>query len=113
MMSVQQLTFTILCLLVAVIGCGQRPRIPTYQFVDDVPIFTSRSADDAILLANDYCEENGIDLSQREMPVMSYDALDGVGYWCVLYHGLTRIPGDHFMLLIQDASGEIEYVPGA
>ena len=112
MLSMQRLTLSVVCLFVAMIGCDQRPRVPAYQFVDDVPVLTSRSADDAILLATDYCKQNDIDLHQREMPVMTYDTLDGVGYWCVLYHGLTRIPGDHFMLLIVDETGEIEYVPG-
>ncbi|MDM4015149.1 hypothetical protein [Roseiconus lacunae] len=112
-MSVLRSTIPVLFLLASTIGCERRPRIPTYQLVDNVPILTSRTADDAILLASDYCEENGIDLRQREMPAISYDTLDGVGYWCVLYHGLTRKPGDHFMLLIRDTTGEIEYVPGA
>lgn len=109
----QRLTLLILGVLAAMIGCDRRPPVPTYQTVDDAPIFATRSADDAILLAADYCKQNGIDLRHREMPVMSYDTLDGVGYWCVLYHGLTRVPGDHFMLLITDGTGEIEYVPGA
>ena len=112
MSLVARLSLLIFALLVASIGCDRSPRVPPYQFIDDAPIFTSRSADDAILLATDYCKRNGIKLENRRMPVMSYDSLDGVGYWCVLYHGMTRTPGDHFMLLIEDASGEIEYVPG-
>lgn len=102
----------ILGLIVASVGCEGNARVPPYQLIDGVPLLTSRSADNAILLATDFCKQNSINLDNRGMPVMSYDSLDGVGYWFVLYRGLTRTPGDHFMLVITDTTGEIEFVPG-
>jgi hypothetical protein len=94
-------------------GCTRKEAdVPTYQLVDGTPPFWTMTPDDVAIVATRYCENGGIELAQREMPSIGHDTLDGERYWSVLYHGLTRIPGDHFMLLINDATGVIEYVPG-
>ncbi|MFG0254076.1 MAG: hypothetical protein ACF787_03100 [Rhodopirellula sp. JB053] len=106
------IAFTLLISISLGVGCKTERPIPHYDLVDGPPSNWAMSADDAVLAATDYCVRDGIDLSVHSSPRIVCDSLDGDRFWCIAYDGFTRIPGDHFMLLINDETGAVEYVAG-
>ncbi|TWU05414.1 hypothetical protein [Allorhodopirellula heiligendammensis] len=94
-------------------GCNRDKRsVPAYDLVEGPPSNWAMSPDDAVLAATDYCVHDGIDLSVHSTPRISCDSLDGERFWCILYDGFSRIPGDHFMLMINDETGDVECIAG-
>lgn len=105
--------FTLFITLPLLFGCDSAERcVPAYEFVDAPPSHWTMSPDDAVLVATEYCVRDGIELAAHSKPRITCDFLDGDRFWCILYDGLTRIPGDHFILLINDETGAVEYVAG-
>ncbi|WP_442511701.1 hypothetical protein SH528x_003412 [Novipirellula sp. SH528] len=94
-------------------GCSPAQRtIPQYDLVDIVPESWTMSPDEAVLAATEYCAANQIDLSRHGIPRLGCDSLDGERLWSFLYDGVTQMVGNHFMLLLNDETGAIEYVAG-
>ena len=107
------LALTLLLCIPMLPGCDASPRsVQEYNLVEGPPSGWSMSPDDAILAAMEFCEREGIDLSAHNVPRMTCNTLDRDRLWCILYDGRRRIPGDHFMLLLNDDTGAVEYVPG-
>ena len=105
----------ILVTVLHLLGCGPdtlSPRTPVFDLVEPVPDGYNLAADEAVRAANSYCRNEGISLPAYETPSVSCDSLDGDRFWAILYQGVTPIPGNHFMLLLNDATREIEYVAG-
>ncbi|TWU05384.1 hypothetical protein Poly21_57130 [Allorhodopirellula heiligendammensis] len=86
--------------------------IASYDLVGDVPRHWSLTVDAAIDTSTAYCSRNGIDLSRYQIPSVSCDTLDGDRFWAILYQGVTPMPGNYIMLLLNDDTLEIEYVAG-
>jgi hypothetical protein len=64
-----------------------------------------RQATDA---ATTHAEHEGWNLGDYEEPTASLDA----GFWTVDFAGREPRPGNHFLVLVNDATGETELVPG-
>jgi len=107
------LVFTFLLCVPMLSGCDAPGRsVPAYDLVEGPCSSWSMSPDDVVLTATEYCDRKNINLSAYSVPRMTCDSLDGERFWSILYDGLTRTPGDHFMLLLNDETGVVEYIPG-
>ncbi len=110
-MFMYKLAAIIFVILIALsLGCSRS--VPPYDLVEGPKEKWTMSPDNAVLAATEYCEVNEIDLTIYTVPRVGCDSLDGERYWSLLYDGFSRIDGDHFMLLINDETGAIEYVAG-
>ena len=68
---------------------------------------------DAIRISKDFAAARGIDLADYELTRVSYSTGRGSEEWWVLYDGIDPIPGNHFGLKIDDATGDVELFGGA
>ena len=64
--------------------------------------------DEAVRLATAKAEEEGWDLSTFEAPVAARRD-DG---WMVRFEGRRPAPGNHFVVVVEDATGEVALWPG-
>ena len=107
---------TMLVMLMVLMSCGCSDpvdrTIASFDLVGDVPDHWTLAVDDVIDTSTKYCSRKRIDLSNYQIPSISCDTLDGDRFWAILYQGVTPMPGNHFMLLLNDATLEIEYVAG-
>ena len=94
-------------------GCERSEPVPKYDMVDTVPTGWNMSPDEVVVAATRYCEEIGMtDHIRQGPPAIVVDVYEGKRYWSLGYHQNSRFPGDHFMLTINDSTGDIEYVAG-
>lgn len=63
-----------------------------------------------IQAANKYVNEKEIKIDNYFVQNASYDS--SKGKWLLLYNGTIPIPGNHFMISINDITGEILLIPG-
>lgn len=97
----------------AILGCAsESERPPSFSLSSPAPRDWDMSPADAVLAAMRFASANEIPLSEYGEPRVSSDVFEGDRFWAVLYDGKSRIPGDHFMLLINDTTKAIEYIPG-
>ncbi|WP_182871428.1 hypothetical protein [Stieleria mannarensis] len=95
------------------LGCVRSTPVPEYDMVDPEPVGWRMSPDDVVAAATRYCEETGMtDHIRQGPPAIVVDVYEGERYWSLGYHQNSRFPGDHFMLTINDSTGEIEYDAG-
>lgn len=112
-MRAKEFAYAFLICSVLVFGCNRTERsVPAYDLVEGTPANWTMSPDEAVLAATNFCERDGINLSAYDTPRIVCDSLDGSRFWCLLYDGVAQIPGNHFMLLLNDETGEVEFVPG-
>ncbi|TWU40272.1 hypothetical protein Q31b_36190 [Novipirellula aureliae] len=94
-------------------GCSDARPIPAYDMVDPVPSGWRMTPDEAVLAATSYCEQSEMTSHIRlGPPSIVVDEFDGERLWYLGYHQNSTMPGDHFGLLINDSTGEIQYEPG-
>ncbi len=98
---------------VLTLGCTNEVKTtPSFSLSTPAPVEWDMSPTDAVNVATQYAADNGISLDAYDEPRVSGDVFEGERFWAVLYDGKTRMPGNHFMLLINDDTRAIEYVPG-
>lgn len=92
-------------------GCSPPPAIQ-YDMVDEVPIDWNLTPQQVTVAATEYCERTGVDCARLGPPSIVVDIQDGQRFWCLGYHANSRVHGDHFMLIVNDHTGAIEWVGG-
>ncbi len=98
---------------VVLVGCANEAgTFPRFSLPTPAPKDWDMSPTDAVVVAMRYTADNEIPLREYGVPRVSSDVFEGERFWAVLYSGRFRIPGDHFMLLINDATKAVEYLPG-
>ncbi len=98
---------------VLTLGCTSKiDSPPAYSLSTPAPVDWDMSPTDAVNIATRYATDNRIPLGEYGVPGISTEILRGERIWAVLYFGKSRIIGDHFMLLINDDTRAVEYVPG-
>ncbi|MDA8099259.1 MAG: hypothetical protein M0042_06505 [Nitrospiraceae bacterium] len=70
------------------------------------------SPEQAISLANQEAVRKGFDLSQYEKPRADYEILKKDKTWTVSYEGKKKLPGNHFLVWVNDQTGECKLMPG-
>lgn len=94
-------------------GCGPSKPIPEFEMLDPVPVGWRMTPEEVVLAATSYCEGLGItDHVRQGPPTLIVDEFEGQRYWSLGYYKNSTMPGDHFGLLLNDATGIIEYEPG-
>ena len=104
----------LLALLVplSALGCEHRTSTVRYELIGESPQGWHLTADDAVLIATEHCEQSGLAHIRLGPPAVIADSLDGENFWFIGYHRNSRIPGDHISLLINDATKKIEVEGG-
>lgn len=106
--SIIRITMLLCCL-----GCNDPRPIPPYDIIDVVPVGWRMTPDEVVLAATSYCENVGMTAHIRlGPPTIVVDEYEGQRFWSLGYHQHSKMPGDHFSILINDSTGEIEYEPG-
>jgi hypothetical protein len=98
---------------VLTLGCRNEVKTtPSFSLSAPAPVDWDMSPTDAVNVATRYAADNDIPLDAYDEPSVSGDVFEGDRFWAVLYQGKTRMPGNHFMLLINDETRTVEYIPG-
>jgi len=66
----------------------------------------------AVALANAEAIRRGYDLKEFETPRCEYDASKPDNAWTVLYDGKVKAPGNHFLVWVNDQTGQCKLMPG-
>lgn len=109
----RQVLIAAVVVMLAMQGCGRSKPIPEFEMLVPVPVGWRMTPEEAVLAATSYCEGLGMtDHIRQGPPALIVDEFEGQRYWSLGYHKNSKMPGDHFGLLINDATGMIEYEPG-
>lgn len=99
--------------MLSIQSCGRSKPIPEFEMLDPVPVGWRMTPEEVVSAATSYCEGLSMtDHIRQGPPTVIVDEFEGQRYWSLGYHKNSRMPGDHFGLLINDATGMIEYEPG-
>lgn len=102
---------TLCCFLT--LGCvKQSETLPPISHSTPAPKDWALSPADAVLVAIDYASQHEIPLREYGNPSATHVVREGERFWVVLFEGKSGTPGDHFTLLIHDATEAVEYVAG-
>ena len=65
-----------------------------------------------IKLSNAAAQKKGYRLADYGPPKAHYEYVHKDGSWSVFYEGKRRLPGNHFIVVIQDKTQKVELMPG-
>jgi hypothetical protein len=101
-----------LAALLALVGCSNPP--PTSQTIvpDTKPEGARLSTAEAIRVAKQAAELQGVDLRQYKEPEAHYELTRKDKSWFVFFDGRVAMPGNHFSVSVDDQTGETRFFGG-
>ncbi|MGA3287614.1 MAG: hypothetical protein ABSD46_09320 [Bacteroidota bacterium] len=70
------------------------------------------SENEVISIANHAAEKAGHILSKYDKPKAKFNFISQDSTWTVFYDGIIPAPGNHFMILVKDQTGETQVMEG-
>ena len=67
----------------------------------------------ALLIAESEASKNHVNFSDYATPLFRYYHDDHLGYlWSFIFQGKAHIPGNHFMVVVNDQTQHSDFIPG-
>ena len=70
------------------------------------------SGAEVIAIANTEASRQGYDLAEYEVPCTEYELTAHNQDWLVFYKGKEQVPGNHFLVIIDDRTGKSRLARG-
>jgi len=67
---------------------------------------------DVVAIANAEASRQGYDLEEYETPRAEYEFTANDQTWSVFYEGKEKVPGNHFLIIINDRTGNCQLMRG-
>ena len=100
-----------LAILFLVVGCSH-PTPPTATIPDTKPDGAHLTQAQAVRIATEAATKHGYRLTDYKNPQAHYEFTRKDGTWSVFYDGRVPMPGNHFLVWVDDRTEEARVMPG-
>ena len=104
--------FAVLVATVFFTGCVQPPRTAQATAPEAKAGGARLSAADAIRIAKQEAEHQGVDLGRYKEPEAHYEFTRKDRSWFVFFDGRVPMPGNHFSVYVDDRTGAAQFHGG-
>jgi|WetSurMetagenome_2_1015567.scaffolds.fasta_scaffold169566_3 hypothetical protein len=105
--------FTVLVVSLLFAGCSHPPHTTQAVVPDTKPEGARLSTAEAIRIAKQAAERQGIDLRRYKEPEAHYEFTRKDKSWFVFFDGRVAMPGNHFSVSVDDQTGETRFFGGS
>ena len=99
-------------LAATLVGCTHASRTVPATIADANPRGARLSTAEAIRIARQTAERQGVDLGRYQEPVAHYEFTRKDRSWFVFFDGRVAMPGNHFSVSVDDRTGEAQFYGG-
>jgi len=111
MSTFPSICFTLSTSALLVAGCAHAPRqTGPSSATDTKPVGASLSTAEAIRIAKQAAQRQGVQLHDFKEPKAQFTSKDHS--WWLLFDGQVPMPGNHFVVSIDDPTGNTRFFPG-
>jgi len=96
----------------ALAGCKHSPDATQTSALDVKPEGARLSAADAIRIAKQTAEHQGVALRNYKEPEAHYEFTRKDHSWWIFFDGRVAMPGNHFAVSVDDRTGGTHFIPG-
>lgn len=93
-------------------GCAHSPRTVQATIPDATTEGARLSTAEAIRIARQTAERQGVDLGRYNEPEAHYEFTRKDRSWVVFFEGRVAMPGNHFSVSVDDRTGEAQFHGG-
>jgi hypothetical protein len=102
----------LLLLLVFSVSCTAKQESTPPKTPPNSPSKTKLTAEKAIALANAEASKQGFDLDKYNSPKAHYETGSKDKIWTVFYDGKVKMPGHHFLVVVDDETNDCQLMRG-
>jgi len=105
-------SFAVLAVALALVGCSQSSRSIQSSAPDGKPAGARLSTAEAIQIAKQAAEREGVRLRDYKEPEAHYEFTRKDRSWFVFFDGRVAMPGNHFSVSVDDRTSKAQFFGG-